>query len=430
MATAKISSKATNIALLNNIRKNQSLSYQERIPVATQENYAQLTKALTSREYQAEMNIVANELVNRIGYVFMQNRAKWENPLKALKKGMVSYGTDIEEIYVGLAKAHTFNPSEAETNVFKTEYTDVKALYHRLNRQDYYKVTVKREQLRQAFINENGLADLISQLVESLYRGAEQDEYLLTRQLLQYGWEHNYLYPIIVENPIDEKTTKDVIEKVRATSSLLTFNSTEYNEMGVPTYTRRDKQVLFMNPYFEAKVDVNVLAQAFNMDKAEFLSRVIIVDTLGNEEVMKNVVCILADEDFFMIWDNLFETGSLYNPEGLYWNNWLQVWQTYSLSRFCNAVAFVTEPTITSVSITPTTASLKKGQSLEFTTSVTGDYSNNVIMSLTGNTSEKTFLLGKTLQVGDDETATALTVKATSFYDDTKNASATITVSA
>ena len=66
------------------------------------------------------------------------------------------------------------------------------------------------------------------------------------------------------------------------------FPSTLYNayskmsgaDKPVTTWTDESRIVLLINADVMAEIDVEVLAAAFNMDKADFLGRVIVVDDL------------------------------------------------------------------------------------------------------------------------------------------------------
>jgi hypothetical protein len=84
--------------------------------------------------------------------------------------------------------------------------------------------------------------------------------------------------------------------------------------------------------------DVDVLANAFNLSKQEFLARKIAIDFFPVE----GVKAMLVDIDFPQIYDDLYRMDSFYNPEGLYTNFFLHHWQTISASCLVNAVAFTT----------------------------------------------------------------------------------------
>ena len=119
-----------------------------------------------------------------------------------------------------------------------------------------------------------------------------------------------------------------------------------------------------MDADFNAKFDVKVLASAFNMDKATFIGKLHLIDdfasfdnerfeaireeSTGLEEVtenelalMKNVKGVLVDEEWFQVYDNLFEFDETRVGSGLYWNYWLHCWKTISYSPFANAIVFV-----------------------------------------------------------------------------------------
>ena len=151
----------------------------------------------------------------------------------------------------------------------------------------------------------------------------------------------------------------------RGKSNLLPIDMTgRFNELHVQNNTPTERQCIFMDADFNAKFDVEVLASAFNMNKAEFIGKLHLIDDFSSfdnerfeaireesteiEEVttaelnlMKNVKAILVDEAWFQVYDNLFEFAETQVGSGLYWNYWLHVWKTISYSPFANAIVFV-----------------------------------------------------------------------------------------
>lgn len=428
MAVKGMSKSATPEMILNTIRANASSDYQERVPVATQQNIAEVGNAITN--YEPTRNEFLNALINRIGMVIIQSRL-YENPLREFKKGMLEFGKDIEEIFVEIAKAQSYNPEVAETEVFKRVIPDVKTIFHRMNRQDFYKVTISNDQLRTAFLSYRGIEDLIGRIVDSLYSGDNYDEFLLMKHLmLDYG-NKGLFYPITVTAVTDEATAKKLTVKLRATAKTIGFMSPNYNAQGVHTFTPMEDIIIFMTPETEALMDVESLARAFNLEYADFLGRVVIVDDFGG---LENVQALMVDRQWFMVYDTFFNFTEQYNAQGLYWNYFFHHWQVLSTSQFANAIAFTTEtPAITSVTISPKTATVSKGQNVQFTTTVvaTGMASEAISYNVTGAVSDNTTITSNGLLiVGSDETATELTVSAISIFDSSKNDSATITVTA
>ena len=88
------------------------------------------------------------------------------------------------------------------------------------------------------------------------------------------------------------------------------------------------------------------------------------------------------------------------------------------------------EPSITSVSITPDSATVEAGKTQQFSATVTGtgEYDESVTWSVTGGSSGTTISTTGLLTVAAGETATTLTVTATANGDDTKSDSVTVTV--
>lgn len=430
IADARVSKKAvkvSNVDFLNAIRENSESWYQDRIPEVTKENIKNLSEAITGNEYKPVYNQIVDSMIGLIAFQWITRRDVWLNPLSNLKKGMVPFGQDIEEIFVDMAKAHVFDPELAETEVFKREYPDIKAVYHRRNRQDEYKCTISKQQMMMAFTQEYGLNDLMTQVALSLTRGDNQDEFLLTKQMLAQSLINNSIHIETINDDSNvEILAKNLIKKLRAISSKFTFNSKKYNNAGVTTYTRRENQTIFINPDVEAEVDVEVLARAFNMDKADFLSKVIIVDDFGSAEDLENVLAFIVDDEWFCIWDNLYETGAIQNPSGLYINNFLHHWQTYGVSPFCNACAILKSTAITGVTVTPSTDTIAQGGDGKFSATVLGDTLNQVTWSLDTKQAQIDELGNVSVDI--DCTDSTITVTATSKVDTSKSGTALITV--
>lgn len=172
----------------------------------------------------------------------------------------------IEEIFVNIAKAKQFDPSVAEEEVFKREIPDVNAVFHKMNLQNFYKVTVSNEQLRQAFLSSQGINDLIGYIVDSLYTGAEFDEYITMKQLIVDAANNGEMYAVNIP-AVSSDNTKTIVSTIKGVSNQLEFMSSTYNSMGVLTHTRKNRQVLIIDAALDAAIDVDVLAYAFNMVK-------------------------------------------------------------------------------------------------------------------------------------------------------------------
>lgn len=393
MATKPKSTKLTKngVDILNAIRNEASLSFQERVPAATQEDIKEYGSAIL--QFEALQNEFVDALVNRIGKVILSSRL-YKNPFAMLKKGMLDYGETIEEVYTSLAKAKIYNPETAETEFMKREMPDVQSIFHKIDYKNFFKVTIQRRDLERAFLSADGVYNLVSDIVSSLYSGMEYDEFITMKQLI-VEYAKKGLFCEVEIPAVTAENMRSIISTVKGYSNKFTFMSTQYNAMGVPTYSDRSSQIIFIDSDFDALMDVEVLAAAFNMDKAEFMGRRILIDNFGELTGAKLLLC---DESFFQIYDVLMQFESVRNPEGLYWNYFLHKWTVFSVSRFANAVLFtVPENEITNVTIAPGISTIDKSGpnrniNLTATITSTGEVDDTLEWTLSGNESTETKL--------------------------------------
>lgn len=420
--------------VLNVIRQNATAVYQDRIPEATAENLHEVGDAILT--YEAQANEFVNALVNRIGLVILNNRMA-TNPLAALKKGRLAVGETIEEVYIDVIKAQTYDPRAAQDTLFKRHLPNVSSVFHSVDSQLNYPLTISNEQLRKAFMSYDSLDRFIAGLVDSMYKSATLDEFIQMKQLIS-EWNNNGRFIIEPITAVtDAASAREAMIKIKAVSDGMTIFNNQMNYAGVWTSTPKDEQYLITTPDFNARMDVDVLAAAFHMDKAEFAGHVIVVDNIGDLGD-DGIEAILVDKNWYQVYDYLRTFKTAYNGEGLYWNYFYHVWMVYSLSPFANAVAFGTAtPTVTAVTVTPTAATVKAGGTVQITTSVTGtgDPTSKCTFALAGNTDPETVVntMGKVI-LGSKETGSLgnsknqITVTATSVQDTSKTATCTITV--
>lgn len=411
------------VTTLNNIRTMASYDYASRIPVATAENIADIAETLAT--YTPAANEFLSGLVNRIIRVIITSKL-YENPWNAFKKGAEGFGDTIEEIYANIATAHQYNPEVAETEVFKREIPDLSAVFHRVNSRLFYKATVQNESLRTAVTDDAGLEMLIASIVNSLYSGANYDEFLSMVQLLSANM--GYYYPITVPAPTAENANQ-IVTAIKGASNMMTFGGGKYNRYGVFNFTAKENQVLIVRADVDALIDVNSLAAAFNLEYRQFMGRRVIVDAFPAG--MENVVAMLVDDKFLMVYNNLDKFTEQYNSQGLYWNFFYHVWRIYSVSPFSNAIIFTTDAVTnpTTVAFASPPATYVPGTNYQLTAQVNSGAAGvpqGVTFKLSGNTSSSTYITATgLLVVGEMETGT-LSVEATSTYTPTLKNTITI----
>lgn len=347
------------IDILNVIRSNASYAYQQSIPaISDAQGIPKVGEALYGNPTLA--NEFINALVNRIALVVV-NSAVFYNPYSILKKGYIEYGETVEEIFVKLIKVQEYSPEKAPAREFKRTTPDVQSVFHTMNWRVLYPITIQREDLRRAFLSADGVENLINSIIEQVYVSAQYDEFLLIKYLIIKAISHGKAFPVGVDTSTD---LKPVASTFRGHSNLLQFMKDSYNEAGVLTTTPKERQVILMDAMFQSRFDVEVLAAAFNMDKADFMGRLLLIDdwnTFDNtrfdeiransdqiEEVtaselalMNNVRAVLVDENWFQIYDNETVMTDQKVASGLYWNYFYHTWKTVSHSPFSNMIVFV-----------------------------------------------------------------------------------------
>lgn len=412
---------ATNAQIVNAVR-SEMVMFGGRIPEATASNIRDIGEIVRSNLQVA--NEFLSVLVNRIARVMITSRL-YENPLASFKKGTERYGDIIEEIFVNIANANEYDPQIASREVYKREIPNIDAMYHKMNSQLFYKTTIQEDSLAKAFTSENGFRTLIAGIVDSLYSGANFDEFLSMKEL--FAANKPYFAYVKTDAPT-AGTAHNIVTNIKATSNMLTFMSDKYNRFGVKNFTPRDRQVLLIRADIDALIDVNVLASAFNMNKAEFMGRRIVVDDFGTG--MENVYAILCDETFLIVVNNLDRFTEQYNAQGLYWNYFWHVWRTYAVSPFANAIAF-TSGTITegtAVTITPSAPSIAKGGNVQLEASVTpAGASQSVRFTAEGMNGGSYITASGFLHVGEEQSGN-ITVTATATAKPSLTKTATVTV--
>ena len=125
--------------ILNYIKQDASTYYKNYVPKASvdADNIKQIGAVIMGDA--TLRNEFISSLVNRIGFVTLTNRI-WENPWAVFNKGLVEYGTTVEEIFVDLAKPFEYNAEAGVDNQYKRQIPDVKAAFHVLNWQKFFKV--------------------------------------------------------------------------------------------------------------------------------------------------------------------------------------------------------------------------------------------------------------------------------------------------
>lgn len=412
--------------------------------------------------------------VNIIGKTVI-TRNHWENPWrKFTDKGTLTYGQQVRDIIVDIANVYDYNTYANRPHaMLETEVPNVLSTIYEVNYQKFYKTTTSDEQMAMAFETED-LFSLIDEIVNSMYEGMEYDDFLVSKYILA----RRILDGTVTAKQIPDFqniTERDIVSFIKGHSNKMTFRKPFYNPAGIRKATSFDNQFAILDSMFEARFSTKVLSTSYFKDEADMRSHSELVDSFGefdtarmNEifckrdengdiipgeyldgyvpltseelELLEQVPCVIVGADFFQNRRFGTEVASpsgkatdFYNPQTLKRNHWLHEWGVMATSPFENAVVFTVEAqSVTSVSVSPSTATVTKGQSLELSATVetTGFANKSVLWSVDADSKADGVTINQSgkLKIPANATVETVTVTATSVYDSTKTATATITV--
>lgn len=365
--------------IMNALRNDASANYRAVVPVATADNVREIgsvlvgTPALANEWYSA--------LLNRIALVIITSKA-WRNPWGFMRRGDLEFGETVEEIYIGLVNGYARNVDNAQRLVFKRRFADVRSAFHVQNFASYYPLTVERDEIRKAFTSWDAVEEFNSRKIEQIYTSWEYDEFNILKYMIGKAIVNGEM-AFVNGVTISAAAAKSAVSSIKAISNELLFLKDKYNAAKVPSHTAKEDQFLIVSADADAILDVEVLADAFNMSKVEFSGHRIMVDSfadidearlttlMSDEEtgvssfvpftdaeklLLGNVSAVLLDRQWSQIYGNLREFTENYNGQGMYWNYFFHVWQTFSYSPFMNAIAFVSSnaASLTDIELTVT----------------------------------------------------------------------------
>lgn len=430
----------SNQDILNAIRGIAGSDYQARVPAATKGNIQETVQAMWDNP--TTRNRFIESLVNVIGSQIIKYNT-WSNPFAKYKRGLLTHGETIEEIAVGVLNAYHYSAEREylEKDIFGKEPNEVQSRFHKLNRQDWYKLTVNEQLLRQAFFNEGGVSKFLQALMASINTSDQWDEFLLMSRLFRINYEENGFFKVRVPDLLSGNATdadaKKFFVEARTLADTLPFLSRRYNAAHMPVVAQKDQLELITTPRGMAVMDVQALAGAFNVSNMELSSRITVIPDQYLD--IPGAQAILTTKDFFIVADNLMEMRQAQNPVGLHQNFFWHHWETVSLSPFVPAVLLSsTEETPITIwdsnvtGVTPLT--LVDGETGATVTTVKRDgiyqvqgaatvsdvrgANTGLTFTIVGAKSTRTRITATgTLLVGLDEQATSITVHAAATDD-------------
>lgn len=389
---------------LNEIRKTSienGTLYHKQVPVVD------VTTSITAfGQPILETPIVANEfisaLVNRIAYTAIIEK-KFNNPLNQLKGEEIPLGYAGQSIYVNPAQGREYDVNDF-AGILTRYSADVKVEYNVKNIDRQYPVSITRQELKKAFVSWDALESFIGSLVNSLYNGLYITQYETTKGLIASAYQTNTAVVETVSALSSADAYKALVKKLREIFLNMQLPSQKYNawfKIGgegrpVNIWNEADDTVLLIRNDVLSSVDVEVLASAFNMDRANFLGRVIGIDTFDqyNEDGTKvfdgsNIIAFIGDRRWFKINEQETFIDQWYNANNRVWNYYLNYVAQYGYSFFANGVIIaLANPTVTTtaLSFTADSANVAVGKKIKCRVKATPKGANSTVTFTSGDT--------------------------------------------
>lgn len=376
-------------------------------------------------------------LLKKVVYTAVYNKT-FNNPLANLEGDRMPLGNFIEDVYVNPAHARGFNVNDFAGLLQKYE-AEVAVQYLAVNSDLQYCVTLTREKIRNAFTSWDALEGLISGYINSLYNGAYLTRYNQAKGLVTAAYTGNNVQYQVIDEPTDEQSAKSLIRQLRAAFSKMQIPSTRFNawnkvkggRMALKTWSDPEDVVVLISADIEALVDVEVLAAAFNMSKADFLGRVIVVDDFnqynddGTVAVDGSAIkAMIADRAWFKIKTQDFAMDEFYNANNRTWQYYLNDVRMVNFSLFANAIVFATEAPVvdaTAIEAGEATATVAAGNKVVVPFELTPANATTTVTVESSATSYATAAIkGKTVEItGVAEGSATITLTAGDGITDT-----------
>lgn len=406
-----MATKASNVAILNAMRSEYEL--ENRLPVVTNSNLSEIFTAMMS--YTQGKNQIIPSLLERIGLQTVDSTA-WRNPLAMYKKEPMRYGMTHEETFVNMCKGKLYDPRESYESAFQQYQSYIMTVFHKVNLNMQYPVTVTFDNLRSAFLTEYGIRDMMGMKMQSAVSGANWDEYNAMKGMIDAGYNQQILPAVTVPAVVDEASAKSMLAEVKSAVDEFKFPNPANNIAGATSTSEPYNLIFITTPKVNAQISVDALAYAFHLDKAQTDVRTVIVDKFANSAIQG----VLMDIRFFNVRDQFREMSDQRLANVLAWNYFYTVVEMISASPFYPIRVFTTERVATrTLKISAENGTYTPGTVVNIQANVTSDsdtgtYRQKLLSySVSGATSKDTYILPGTdqLYVGSDETSANLVVE-------------------
>lgn len=287
---------------------------------------------MPSATYVIKKQEFLNSVVNKIGKQIYSTTA-YTNPLKRIKRGFIENANEIEEIYISRAVGYDYDPDGS--GALDRVKPNVTTQYHQVDYAKDFQVTIQDKQVRKGFTTSGGVTKIANEIMESLHTGAEYEEYNKCLEILD-TIATNSKYKKTVTDITDQRTAMDFVKEIKKTINKMGRRGTTFAT--VENHCKPSQMILFLNEDWDVEMDVEMLAQAFNMTKQQIDDCVKI--KIPELTTNTNTRAILCDERALQIYDTYYGLELQRNAKGKFTNHFLSTEKIFSWSNLVNIAVF------------------------------------------------------------------------------------------
>ena len=232
---------------------------------------------------------LTGELLNKIVKQEIDTKV-FEDIFGIFTNKQLDVGNQIEEFEVANLQSTDFDPTGANT-LAKADM-DFKVLYHKRNREKTFKATISNAQIRKAMLSKEAMADTANMITNELWNSSSIEDYDAIKQLFIDICQTQK--KMVICDMAGSGSKMDALTKaIQTIANNMTLPTTYYNYSGFKReFNKAEDLVLIIDSATKARLNVETLANAFNMDKKKLVENMIVIDSMPNI----NYAGIKADE--------------------------------------------------------------------------------------------------------------------------------------
>lgn len=274
------------------------------------------------------------------------NYKRANNQFSKFKQRRSYSGKIINNIYVNPATGETLNV-DGLTKLFDVAPADVKSAVRKHTDNKSYSVTYNKDELFKAFASEEALLQFINEIINSLYNGSEihdKDEFLS----LFSDMYNNNLCRVVTTSAVDASNISEFAVTLKTYVESFKQESNKYNvwkrlnphDTSAVFWSLPEDINIILPIGVAARLDVQLLAQMFNIERAEVDGRIYTVDA---DKLPSGVQAIIFDSTLVKI-DEIFAElePTFYDSSVRRYKEIYNTSEEYGINPFANCVVLAT----------------------------------------------------------------------------------------